>query len=123
MKGSDVLTFLLYPLLTTMLYYLGARAMITQWLWSRYPARVDHFMMCAACSGVWYGAAVTAIHGYGLNGWSPTIGGVIAVALASGVWTPLLAALHHKALLYLGGDAATGSSSVSMFDEHGNNIL
>lgn len=40
---------ILYPMLTTALYYLGARAMITKFIWSRYPKWLDKFMLCSAC--------------------------------------------------------------------------
>jgi hypothetical protein len=109
-----VTIFVLYPLLTTMLYYLGARAMITQWLWSRYPPRLDHFMMCSACSGVWYGAGVAAVGSYSFGvgvGGLPKLAGIVVVALASGVWTPLLAALHHMALTYLSPEAPPEAAS------------
>jgi uncharacterized membrane protein len=38
-------------------FYLGHRALITRWLWSRYPAWLDRFMGCAACLGTWVGLA------------------------------------------------------------------
>ena len=41
----------IYPLICTALYYLGAHAAITQWLWSRYPKWLDELTMCAACAG------------------------------------------------------------------------
>ena len=97
--------FLLYPLLTTALYYLGARAALTRWLWSGYPNWLDSFMVCAACSGFWYGAAVAAfgewagIHGIVVTPWVPLT--VITTGLASMVWTPLFAWLHLSALARL----------------------
>jgi hypothetical protein len=51
----------LYPLLTCTLWYLGTRAVITSWLWSRYPPRLARFMDCSACAGFWYGFAVAAL--------------------------------------------------------------
>lgn len=93
----------LYPLLTVALYYLGSRALITQWLWSRYPPRLDAFFLCAACSGFWYGAAVAALLGLGLDvpflglaggAWST----IPIVATCSIVWTPLLASALVRAL-------------------------
>jgi hypothetical protein len=48
----------LYSILSTALYYLGSRAMITQPLWSRYPPGLARFADCPACSGTWYGAGL-----------------------------------------------------------------
>lgn len=48
-------SLLLLWLLSTTLYYLGSRAMITSFLWSRYPLAFARFMDCPACSGFWYG--------------------------------------------------------------------
>ena len=120
---------LLYPLITAMFYYLGARAMITQWLWSRYPPWLDHFMMCSACTGVWYGAAVAAVGGYGLG--VPFVGlagdhwsTVIVVALCSGVWTPFMSLAHIKALEALGSTAPVKPDAEPypqrILDGHGN---
>ena len=48
-------TIAICALLSAAFYYLGSRAVITSWLWSRYPPRLAKFMDCAACSGFWYG--------------------------------------------------------------------
>lgn len=99
---------LLYPVLSAALYYLGCRAQITAWLWSRYPPRLDRFMLCAACSGTWFGFALAAGLGYplkipfaGLTGaawYTPFIVGGVTL------WTtPLLAVVHIKALEVLEG--------------------
>lgn len=89
----------LYPLLTASLYYLLVRAEITRPLWRHYPARVDRFMACAACSGFWYGLAVAAVLGrhlhlpFGqLDAMSPLT--PIVVAFCSVIWTPVIAWLH-----------------------------
>jgi hypothetical protein len=104
--------FLIYPLLTVALYYLGARAMITQFLWSRYSPRVDAFMQCAACAGFWYGVGLGIA---GLVTDTPFIGSLawwtpIAAGLASVVWTPILADVHEAALLRLSGSASAGEN-------------
>jgi len=100
-------TIALYTLLTTATYYLLARAMITKWLWSRYPAWLEYYTLCAACSGFLYGVAVAFAIGWtqnwpflGLEGrfW----GTPIVVGLGSLVWTPILADFHIRALLQLG---------------------
>lgn len=101
-----MLVLSLYILLATTLYYLGAGAMITEWLWSRYPPRVDYFMRCAACAGTWYGMVMTIIGHHVLDwrflpdepGWSFAITGLITM-----VTTPLIAARHDRALRYLAG--------------------
>jgi hypothetical protein len=100
-------TIILYPLVTTALFYLGSRAMITQRLWSRYPAWLASWADCAACSGAWYGALVAYIGGYRLGlplmempgASAPT---VIFGAMASMVWTPIVAAVMQWGLSYLG---------------------
>lgn len=93
----------LYPLLCAALYYLAAHALITRWLWSRYPDWLDGFLSCAACSGFWYGAALAAFVGRPLGldllGLSAAHWATIPlVALASVVWTPLVAWALLRAL-------------------------
>jgi hypothetical protein len=97
-------------LVTPALYYLGSRAMITSWLWVRYPARLSLFMDCSACSGTWYGAIIGVIGGYyldlpflGLPGDRPAT--IVAVALCSMTWTPIIAALMQWAFETLGSAA------------------
>lgn len=102
-------TIVLYPMLTTVLYYLGYHALVTQWLWKRYPAWLNTWMACPACIGTWYGAAVALAFGFGFalpflglparSGWT-----VVSVALASCFWTPPLAWLHLAALRKVHGD-------------------
>lgn len=100
-------SLVLYALLTTAVYYLLAKAMITRWLWSRYPTWLDYYTSCAACSGFLYGGAVGLSIGWTLD--LPFLGldgrfwiTPIAIALGSTVWTPILANLHVQALLTLG---------------------
>ncbi len=98
-----------YPILTAALFYLGARAVVTTFLWSKYPPKLDAFMSCAACSGFWYGLACASV------GWLfdvPFIGSTSAltvpvVGLMSMVWTPFIAAKHEDAMksLYAAGPA------------------
>lgn len=93
------------PLVTAALFYLGARAQITSFLWSRYPARLDALMSCAACSGFWYGLAGGAI-GYAFDvsfigstsPWAVLIAGAMSI-----VWTPIVAAKMERALTELSG--------------------
>lgn len=101
------MTLVIYMLMTTAVYYLLSRAMITRPLWSRYPAWLDYYTSCAACSGFLYGGLVAFAIGWtqdmpllGLPGrfWmTPIVAG-----LGSLVWTPILADLHIRALLQLG---------------------
>lgn len=107
----------LYALLSTALYYLFARAMITKSLWSRYPAWLDYYTSCAACSGFLYGGTVALAIGWtqdlpflGLEGrfWATPI----VVGLGSMVWTPVLAEIHIRALLQLGVADPRGDTAV-----------
>ena len=100
-------TLILYALLTSSLFYLGSRALITRWLWSRYSPVVSLLMDCSACSGTWYGAIVGFVGGYllelpflGLPGdtwYTPLI-----VALCSMAWTPITAGLMQHGFDTLG---------------------
>ena len=100
-------TLLLYTLVTPSLFYLGSRAVITSFLWSRYPHKLASFMDCSACSGTWYGALVAYAGGYhlgldvlGLDGATPAA--VVAVALGSMTWTPIVAGLVQRGFDTLG---------------------
>lgn len=95
----------IYPLLTTALFYLFARATITQWLWSRSPAWLSAMTQCAACAGFWYGGICAAVGIYGFD--KPFLGRsdwwvIIDAGLASIVWTPIIAALHEFSMRALG---------------------
>lgn len=100
-------TLLLYALCTASLFYLGSRAVITSWLWSRYPLKLGHFFDCSACSGTWYGALVGYVGGYhlglsflGLPGDRPET--VAAVALCAMAFTPIAAGLVQAGFDKLG---------------------
>lgn len=85
-----MIAFLIYPLVTTALYYLGAWALVTRWLWSRYPPVLGAFMVCAACSGFWYGLGAAWLLPYaGVTfpggRWAPLLSGLCAL-----VWTPVI---------------------------------
>ena len=100
-------TLILYMLLTSALYYLLARAMITRWLWSKYPPWLDYYTTCAACSGFLYGVLCAVAIGWtqdlpllGLPGRSVL---TLAISgLGSMVWTPVIANLQINALYQLG---------------------
>lgn len=99
---TSILTLVLYAFLTTAMYYLGARAVVTSWLWSRYPGWLDKFMLCSACSGFWYGIGVAGI-GWALNLEFLSLPGrhwltVVAVGLCSMIWTPIFARWHIDAI-------------------------
>lgn len=101
-------TFLLYSLLTGAFYYLLSRAMITRFLWSRYPAWLDYYTLCAACSGFLYGVVVALAIGWYRD--MPFLdlpgrwwGTPIVVGLCSIVWTPVVAKCQIQALLEVSG--------------------
>jgi len=99
--------FIIFHLIIAALYYLGSRAVITSWLWSRYPSSVAHFMDCSACSGFWYGLAVALVIGRGLQlsylgldpfAWStPLLVGACSIAM-----NPIAAGLMQRGLDQLG---------------------
>ena len=101
------MSVVLYALITPALFYLGSRALITRFLWSNYPPALALFMDCSACTGAWYGALIGYIGGYhldlpflGLVGASPIT--VVAVALCSMTWTPIVAGCVQRSFDALG---------------------
>lgn len=56
-------TLVLFSILSASLFYLGSRATITGWLWSRYPPGFARFADCPACTGFWNGALLSLIFG------------------------------------------------------------
>lgn len=101
-----VLTPLLYAMLCATAYYLGARAVITEPLWSRYPAWLEHWARCAACSGTWYGIVLGFAIGrtfdlpfLGLDGRHPATPFIIG--LCATWWTPIAAWVQIYCLLAL----------------------
>lgn len=89
------------------LYYLGSRALITRWLWSRYPTPLATFMDCSACTGFWYGTLLAATVGYyarlsylGLDLREPITWPI--VGLCSIATTPIAAGLMQRGLDWLG---------------------
>ena len=66
-------------------------------------------MFCAACSGFWYGMLIAAILRLPFLHYDPwDWKAPVLVGLCSIVWTPLLAALHTKAMLFLGEPEQNG---------------
>jgi hypothetical protein len=98
-----MLTTIMFVALTTTFYYLGSRALITQPLWSRYSSRVATFMDCPACAGFWYGLVLAIAFGW-LKDIAPlgldphAIETPVIVGLSSLFWTPVGAAVLHKAI-------------------------
>jgi hypothetical protein len=45
----------IYALISTALFYLGSRALITRALWEAYPPWLTKLMDCPACVGFWWG--------------------------------------------------------------------
>lgn len=106
-------SLLIIALCSTALYYLGSRARITSWLWSRYPVWLAGFMDCAACSGFWYGFALAFIFDPQLAEMHeiPQFLVAVVVGLCSIVWTPLIASLHDFALYRMGSIAPPSDES------------
>jgi hypothetical protein len=101
--AAGVLMVPLYAMLCAALYYLAARAKITEFAWSRYPRWLDYYTLCAACSGVLYGVIVAFGIGWYLDVPFLVLPGrfwltPVVVGLCSLVWTPWLAAKHLAAL-------------------------
>jgi hypothetical protein len=100
-------SYIVPPLLTAALWYLGTRAVITQPLWSRYPKPIARFMDCAACAGFWWGVVVFLVL---VKCWElPVMGAYtreyehsVIIGLCSMVWTPIVAWAHDRAMLQLG---------------------
>lgn len=100
-----IASWILYPVLGTVLYYLGCRATITRGLWELAPDPVYAFLICPACSGTWYCAVVALIgatQGVEFLGVSGPVT-VILAALWGSFWVPLLAYLHITAMEKLAG--------------------
>lgn len=118
-------TLLLYSLLSASLFYLGSRAVITSWLWARYPFWLSSFMDCAACSGTWYGAAIAYVGGHylGLSFMglpSDSWAAIPIVALVSTSTTPIVAGLVQRGFDVLGSaveDSGSESGSTGPKDE------
>jgi hypothetical protein len=102
-----MMTLLIYTLLSAALFFLGSRALITQPLWSRYPAPVAKLMDCAACTGFWWGLVTHLIIGRSfrldvgplpaMHPATPLLVGLCLIAL-----TPITAALMQWGLDYVG---------------------
>jgi len=102
-------TLLLFALLCGALYYLGTRALLTSWLWSRYPPTFARFMDCSACTGFWYGVLLTLGAGWidhplpfdlPFDGLS-----MVVIGLCMLVVTPLIAGVMQITLEYVGSTA------------------
>jgi hypothetical protein len=121
----SIMSIVLFTLLSTSLWYLGSRAKITEFLWSRYPPAFARFMDCAACTGFWWGFLIACsigqwAHidylGLGLQGPDQDLHGSarlainsVLVGLCSIVTTPLVAALLSRSFDYIGTVAAPAS--------------
>ena len=94
----------LFPLLTTAVFYLLVQANLTAFLWNRYPAKLDLFMSCPACTGFWYGLGCgflgrwldIAFLGLDPQHWLTPV----LIGLGSIVWTPLVSNLHTRAMTW-----------------------
>jgi hypothetical protein len=100
-------SLLVYSLLTSSLYYLGSRATITTFLWSKYPPALARFMDCAACAGTWFGFGLGLVLLLGRKLSLPGLPGdawysPFLVGLCSMVWTPIIAGLMQQGFEQLG---------------------
>ena len=104
------------------LYYLGSRALITSFLWTRYPSWLVGFMDCSACTGFWYGLVLAAVLGF-LVGTRATYMSLPLehawawplVGLASIVTTPITAGVMQWGLDTLGHVAPSDDSNEKPF--------
>lgn len=107
--------FIVYVFMCSALFYLGSRAVITRWLWSRYPPKLASFMDCAACTGFWYGLILALTIGRWehisylghYDGWTPLL-----IALSAIVWTPIGAGIMQWGFDHL-GSAVVGADDGS----------
>jgi hypothetical protein len=83
-----ITTLLVFGLLSTALFYLGSRALITRWLWSRYPLPLARWADCPSCSGFWYGVFLSLV-----------IGDLFSPLLELGVQAPVAAQVGLEAFL------------------------
>lgn len=95
---------LLYASLTSALFYLGSRALLTAFLWTRYPPKLARFFDCPSCTGFWWGVIATIVVPPPWYTWpfyhewsSPIIVGLCAI-----VWTPIVAGLMQRGFESLG---------------------
>jgi len=110
-------TLALIVLLSAAFFYLGSRAKITGWLWSRYPPNFAAFMDCAACTGFWYGLAISVVldvhYGFALPFGLPSLELLshVALGLLSLVLTPIAAGIMQWGLDTLGVAVPTQDDS------------
>lgn len=106
-------TLVIFALLSSALWYLGSRALITRRLWSMYSPRFARFMDCSACSGFWYGYLMTLVASFQdalLNPLQPsrildsvpTWAAPIIVGLSMIVLVPIVAGFMQRGLDTLG---------------------
>jgi hypothetical protein len=94
------MTLIIYSLLCAAMFYLGSRAKITDWLWSRYPRKLAGFMDCAACTGFWWGVVWSVVLPFDISGLGWMAPGVTGLCMV--VLTPIAAGLMQVALDHLG---------------------
>jgi hypothetical protein len=98
---------ILYAILSTAMFYLGSRALITEGVWRYYPPRLARFMDCAACTGFWWGMIWHVVIGcpfeLDITPIPPEpVAGPLVAGLCMLVLTPIVAALMQVALERLG---------------------
>jgi hypothetical protein len=102
-------TLALYTLISTALWYLGSRALITRWLWENYHPTLARFMDCPACVGFWHGLLLTItlgrVKGVVPFGLDTHLDSAIVVGLCSIVMTAICAGLMQHMLMLVGNVA------------------
>ena len=100
-------SLIIYSLLSTAMYYLGSRAIITRRLWLAYPPAVARFADCPACIGTWYGLGLSMSVGwyydldvfmFKAHDWATPI----VVAFCMMVLVPMVAGLMQHSLNVVG---------------------
>lgn len=87
-------------------HFLLYRALVTRWLWSRYPHRLDAFVACSACTGFWVGLGIgfywrwSGTDALGLHADLPAL--PVAAGAATMVVSPAVAWVQIAALERLG---------------------
>ena len=87
-------------------FYLGSRATITRFVWSRYPRGLATLMDCPACSGFWYGAIVAYVLRVAMGvelvtfapGWHNTLWCAIVSGWITMLTTPIGMAILQRSL-------------------------
>ncbi len=116
-----MMALVLYALISTALWYLGSRAMVTHAIWSRYSSNVAKFMDCPACSGFWYGLFLASTIGrqqniafMGIDALEPTTPFLVGVCMITVV--PVCAGIMQWGFWQAGEVLTSGEDSLDQAD-------